>query len=238
MTKQACAWLIGIAALCWVSGPLYAEEQQWCPLCSMNLKMFWKSHNRLHFADGSSTGYCSIHCAAAVFKDRAADIDRWEVVDYDTGRLVNAHSAHFLIGSRIPGTMTAVSKLAFESPDTANKYRQEQGGEIGTFQDALKRALDDHAADKTMILKKVAERAQEGKILAEKHGCYACHGPGGAGRSAPAWTSDAFAQSMNSRVKIKNQIIKGSGKMPGYEGKITENDLHAITLYVWTVRKP
>jgi acid stress-induced BolA-like protein IbaG/YrbA len=41
---------------------------------------------------------------------------------------------------------------------------------------------------------------------------------------------------MDSRVKIKQVILGGTHKMEGYQGKITEKELHAITIYVWTRR--
>lgn len=214
----------------------YAEEQKWCPLCSMNLKMFWKTNHWLTFSDGKKIGYCSIHCASLVYKDKAADIDKWQVVDFDTKKLVDAKKAHFLIGSDLPGTMTAVSKLAFSSLDTAKQYQREHGGQIGTFDDALKKALADLGADKAMIGKKVATMVGIGKKLAGKHGCFTCHGPEKAGSKAIAWNSREFVEKMDSRVKIKKTILNGTHEMKGYEGKIPEKELHAIALFVWAQR--
>jgi len=211
------------------------EEAKWCPLCSMNLKMFWKTNHRLTFADGTKAQTCSIHCAAIFFQKRAAEIDKWEAVDYDTKKFINAKKAHFLIGSDLPGTMTAVSKLAFKSKRTAKKYQKEHGGTIGTFDDALDKALADMGEDKKMIMKKVAKMSQMGMKLAGKHGCYKCHGEGGTGGTASAWNTPEFAKNMDSRVKIK-QAILGPEHKPSYEGKIPEKELHAITLYIWTQR--
>ncbi len=209
------------------------EEEKWCPLCSMNLKVFWKTNHRLTFADGTKAQTCSIHCAAIIYQKRAAEIDKWEAVDYDTQKFINAKKAHFLIGSDLPGTMTGVSKLAFKSEATAKKYQKEHGGAIGTFDDALNKALADMGEDKKMIMERVAKMSQMGKQLAGKHGCYKCHGEGGTGGTAPAWNSPEFAKKMDSRVKIK-QAILGSKHKPAYEGKIPEKELHAITLYIWT----
>ena len=214
-----------------------AEEQKYCPLCSMNLKMFWKTSHWLTFSDGTRTGYCSIHCASIVYKKRASDIDRWEVADYDTKKIINAYKAHFLIGSDLPGTMTPVSKLAFASLDVAKRYQQKNGGKIGTFDDALKRALEGLGEDMAMIKKKVAKMSAMGKKLAGKHGCYKCHGEGGTGGWAPGWNTKEFAKNMDNRVKIKEKILVGTPyKMEGYKGKITEKELHGITIYIWTQR--
>ena len=215
---------------------VHAEEQKYCPLCSMNLKMFWKTNHWLTFSDGTKTGYCSIHCAAIVYKKRLADIDRWEAVDYEMKILIDARSAHFLIGSDLPGTMTPVSKLAFASLDSAKKYQKEHGGTIGTFDDALKCALEGLGEDMAMIRKKVTKMSAMGKKLAGKYGCYKCHGQGGTGGEAIGWGTKEFAKRMDSRVKIKEKILGGTQKMEGYAGKIPEKKLHAITIYIWTQR--
>lgn len=213
-----------------------AEEQKWCPLCSMNLKMFWKTTHWLTFSDGTRTGYCSIHCASIVYQKRAPDIDHWEVADYDTKRLINARSSHFLIGSDLPGTMTPVSKLAFASLDTAKRYQKEHGGTIGTLDDALKRAFEGRGEDMALIKKKVGKMSAMGKKLAGKHGCFKCHGKDGTGGTAIGWDTAEFARKMDSRVKIKEKILGGTHKMDGYQDKITEKELHAITIYLWTQR--
>lgn len=213
-----------------------AEEQKWCPLCSMNLKMFWKTSHWLTSSDGKTTGYCSIHCASKIYQKRPTDIDQWEVADYDMKTLINAHRAYFLIGSDLPGTMTPVSKLAFASHDVAKNYQKEHGGTIGTLDDALQRAIEGRGEDMALIKKKKAKMSAMGKKLAGKHGCFNCHGEGGKGGTASAWNAGDFANRMDTRVKIKQVILGGSHKMEGYQGKITEKELHAITIYVWTQR--
>ncbi len=219
-----------------LSGVVQADEQKWCPLCSMNLKMFWKTTQWLTFSDGTRTGYCSIHCASKVYQKRATDIEHWEVADYDTNKLINAYKAHFLIGSDLPGTMTPVSKLAFASRDVANSYQKEHGGTIGNLDDALQRAIEGRGEDMALIKKKKAKMSAMGKKLAGKHGCYKCHGEGGSGATAIGWNTAEFAERMDSRVKIKEKVLGGGHKMEGYEGKIPEKELHAITIYVWTQR--
>jgi nitrous oxide reductase accessory protein NosL len=236
MKKSVLALICVLASALSLFSMVQADEQKWCPLCSMNLKMYWKTHHRLTFSDGTTTGYCSIHCAALVYKDKAGEIDRWEVVDYDTEKLTDARKARFLIGSDLPGTMTPVSKLAFASPDTAKRYQEKHGGTVGSFEDALRRALEGMGEDMAMIKKKVVQVSATGKDLAGKHGCYQCHGETGSGGKATGWNSPEFAKSMDSRVKIKRAILGGSHKMHGYEGKITEKELHAIAVYIWTQR--
>jgi nitrous oxide reductase accessory protein NosL len=212
------------------------EEPKWCPLCGMNLKMYHQTGNRLTFSDGVKTQTCSIFCAAQIYEKRAAEIDRWEVVDYETKIFIDAKKAHWLIGSDIPGVMTAISKVAFLSVEDVKKYEKKHGGTIGTFDDALNRTLSDMGSDRKMIMTRVAERAKTGKDLAGKEGCYKCHGEEGKRGSASGWNTLGFSKKMDNRVKIKEAITKGGSGMQGYEGKIDEKDLHSITLYIWSLR--
>ncbi len=236
MRKRFIVWsFVFVFGLC-LFGAVHAEEQKWCPLCSMNLKMFWKTSHWLTLSDGKTTGYCSVHCASKIYQERPTDIDRWEVADYDMKTLINAYRAHFLIGSDLPGTMTPVSKLAFASLNVARRYQKEHGGEIGSLNNALTRAIEGRGEDMALIKEKKAKVSAMGKKLAGKHGCTKCHGEGETGDPAPAWNSKEFAEKMDSRVKIKKVILGGSHKMEGYRGKITEKELHAITIYVWTRR--
>jgi hypothetical protein len=236
MRKRLSLWSLALSLVLLPFTNVNAEEQKWCPLCSMNLKMFWKTSHWLTFSDGTRIGYCSIHCASEVYEKRATDIDRWEVADYDTKKLVDAHKAHLLIGSDLSGTMTAISKLAFTSLDVAGKYRKEHGGTIGSFDDALNRALEDRGEDMAMIKKKTVRMVGMGKKLSRKHGCYRCHGEEGTGGAAPGWNTAEFAKRMDSRVKIKEKILAGTHGMEGYEGKTTEKELHGIAIFIWTQR--
>jgi nitrous oxide reductase accessory protein NosL len=212
------------------------EESRWCPLCGMNLKMYHQTSNRLTFSDGTKVQTCSIFCAAQFYEKRPTEIDRWEVVDYEAKKWINAKKAHWLIGSDIPGVMTAVSKIAFSSLEDTQKFLKSHGGTIGTFDDALNRTLSDMGSDRKMIMARVAERTKMGKDLAGKHGCYKCHGEEGKGGSASGWNTPGFSKKMDNRVKIKEAITKGCPGMQGYEGKIDEKDLHSITLYIWSLR--
>jgi nitrous oxide reductase accessory protein NosL len=212
------------------------EEPKWCPLCGMNLKMYHQTNNQLTFFDGTKTQTCSIFCAAQIYEKRAVEIDRWEVMDYSNQIFIDAKKAHWLMGSDVPGVMTALSKIAFASLEDAQKYLKGHGGAIGTFDDALNRTLSDMGLDRKMIMARVAERAKMGKDLAGRHGCYKCHGEEGKSGSASGWNTPEFSKKMSTRIKIKEAITKGVPGMPGYEGSMDEKDLHSITLYIWSVR--
>ena len=212
------------------------EEPRWCPLCGMSLKMYHQTNNRLTLLDGTKVQTCSIFCAAQVYEKKPTEVDRWEVVDYETKGWIDARNAHWLVGSDIPGVMTAISKIAFSKLDGAQKYQKDHGGNLGTFDDALNRTLSDMGSDRKMIMARVAERTKMGKDLAGKEGCYKCHGEEGKGGTASGWNTLGFSKKMDNRVKIKEALTKGGSGMQGYEGKIDEKDLHSITLYIWSLR--
>ena len=228
----AAAFFLGL--FCFTA--LRAAEQVYCPLCSMNLKMFWNTHHSLTFADGTRSGYCSLHCAAQVYQEKAAAIDHWQVTDFHTKALIDARRAHFLIGSKLPGTMTAVSKLAFGSPEECRRYQTEHGGTIGTLDDALRKTLEGLGEDMALIRQKVAMRSAKGRETAGRHGCYGCHGEDGAGGRAVGWQSPEFARRMDSRVKIKDSILSGTHGMEGYRDRLSEDELHSIAVYIWSRR--
>jgi len=212
------------------------EEPRWCPLCGMSLKMYHQTNNRLTLLDGTKVQTCSIFCAAQVYEKRPTEIERWEVVDYEMKGWIDARNAHWLVGSDIPGVMTAISKIAFSKLDGAQKYQKDHGGNLRTFDDALNRTLSDMGSDRKMIMARVAERTKMGKDLAGKEGCYKCHGEEGKGGSASGWNTLKFSKKVDNRVKIKEVITKGVPGMAGYEGKMDDKDLHSITLYVWSLR--
>jgi nitrous oxide reductase accessory protein NosL len=232
--------MVGISILTFVitffSFFIQGEEARWCPLCGMNLKMYHQTSNRLTFSDRTESQTCSIFCAAQIYEKRAAEMDRWEVVDYETKGWIDARKAHWLIGSDIPGVMTAISKVAFLTREDIQRYQKKHGGVIGTFDDALNRTLSDMGSDIKMIMARVAERAKMGKDLAGIFGCYKCHGEEGKGSSVLGWNAPEFSKKMDSRVKIKEAIMKGCPGMAGYEGKMDEKDLHSITLYIGSLR--
>ena len=95
-TKKMIGVLLLVFMLILFSTITWAEEERWCSLCGMNLKMYHQTSNRLTFSDGSKIQTCSIFCAAQIYEKRATEIDRWEVVDYETKRWIDAKKAHWL----------------------------------------------------------------------------------------------------------------------------------------------
>ena len=99
------------------------QTKTWCPVCGMNLKMFYKTNHALELADGSTHQYCSIRCLAVELKDHTDQIAHAQVVDVKSEQFIPVGDAHYVIGSKAPGTMTRESKIAFKSSKRSSDSR-------------------------------------------------------------------------------------------------------------------
>ena len=137
-----------------------------CPYCGMDRKQFHHSRMIVHYADDVADGTCSLHCSAISL---SLNIDRdpkalWvgdNAVEGDTKPLVEVEKASFLVGSKLPGVMTARSKVAYGNADAAKASQAANGGEIVDFDQALLAAYTDMSADVTRIRKSRAERRRK-----------------------------------------------------------------------------
>lgn len=117
-----------------------------CTRCGMDRARFARSRMRVTFADGSSVGHCSLHCAAAELQARAGmGVASIQVGDY--GReghpLIDARTATWVIGGAQRGVMTPVAKWAFSSRADAEAFIARDGGQRATYEEALERARQD-----------------------------------------------------------------------------------------------
>jgi nitrous oxide reductase accessory protein NosL len=78
-----------------------------------------------------------------------------------TKPMVEVDKASYLIGSKLKGTMSMQSKVAFASAEAAKTAQAEQGGEIGSFDDALREAYLGMHGDTMMVRKNRAERRRK-----------------------------------------------------------------------------
>ncbi|MFO8152798.1 nitrous oxide reductase accessory protein NosL [Thioalkalivibrio sp.] len=145
--------------------PLVDELEKYprCPYCGMDRRQWHHSRHLVHYDDGRVDPTCSLHCVAISL---SLNIDRGPKAIYaaDFGSeltprpLVNVDDASYLIGSALPGTMTARSKMAFASAAAAEAAEAAHGGEPGGFDTALTAAYLDMARDTAMIRRRRAER--------------------------------------------------------------------------------
>ncbi|MEA3287533.1 MAG: nitrous oxide reductase accessory protein NosL [Candidatus Marinimicrobia bacterium] len=131
------------------------QAKTWCPICGMNLMLFYKTNHALELADGSTHQYCSIRCLAVDLKDHPDQITHAQVVDVNSERFIAVQDAHYVIDSKVSGTMTRESKLAFGSFEEAKQFSKKHGGRtILGFTEALDLARTQMQADNAMLMKK------------------------------------------------------------------------------------
>jgi nitrous oxide reductase accessory protein NosL len=121
----------------------------------MDREKFAHSRIYIEFDDGSTEGTCSVHCAAidlAVYIDKTAKTI-W-VGDHNSKVLIDAEKAFWVIGGSKMGVMTKRAKWAFDKKEDAEKFKVENGGDLGTFDQAIKAAYEDMYQDTKMIREK------------------------------------------------------------------------------------
>lgn len=126
-----------------------------CAYCGMNLEKFAFSRVVVEYDDGTSTGLCSIRCAAV---DLANNLDKApkaiKVGDYGTRELIDAEKAVWVVGGSKQGVMTRQAKWAFAKKEDADRFAKENGGRLASFDEVMKAAYDDMYQDTKMIREK------------------------------------------------------------------------------------
>ena len=225
--------LMLLCALCLSLG-LYAEEfskvasgepeliqkedsKAWCPVCGMNLKMFYKTSHGVELKDGTTKQYCSIRCLAADYPAIEGKINKIFVTDVKSEKLIDAKSAFYVVGSKVPGTMSMVSKLAFSHEADAKAFASENGGEVVSFDIAFAKAqasLNDDVAE--FVKKKQKGMYPMGEKIYEK-------------------------QCQKESIHIHNfnaiNALKADLKKRALCGDLEEKELQAVSLYLWEVKR-
>jgi len=148
--------------------PLQSDLKKYkiCPYCGMNRTKWNHSRHLVHYDDGLADGTCSIHCLAISL---SLNIDRGPKAIYAPDfsskekikPLIEIDKATYLVGAKLPGTMTTNSKMAFASVDAAKAVQAEKGGEIMDFDGALSQAYVDMGKDTIRIRKRRNERRKK-----------------------------------------------------------------------------
>jgi len=117
------------------------KDKQYCVKCGMDLVRFYKtSHASEH--EGTHYQYCSIHC----LEDHLGDgitLKNPRVVDVGSLKLISVADAHYVVGSKIRGTMSRTSKYAFLNLADAQEFQSKNGGKIMDFNKAREIAQED-----------------------------------------------------------------------------------------------
>ena len=146
LTVFVCLGLV--FGFCSISAEVFAQDDvakhPSCPFCGMDRAKFAHSRVLIEYEDGSTFGACSLHCAAL---DMAVHMDKTPkavlVGDYNTKQLTDAEKATWVIGGNKMGVMTKRAKWAFANKADAEKFVQAEGGQIATFEEAIKASYED-----------------------------------------------------------------------------------------------
>ncbi|GBC61921.1 NosL family protein [Desulfonema ishimotonii] len=144
-----------MALLFLFTGLSFAGEGAACPYCGMEKAKFAHSWVEIDYDNGTSGGFCSLHCAAI---DMALHLDKTpkaiRVGSYKTRNLIDAEKAFWVIGGDRMGVMTTRAKWAFENKDDADAFMKDHGGVPATYENAVKATFEDMYEDIRMIQKK------------------------------------------------------------------------------------
>jgi nitrous oxide reductase accessory protein NosL len=142
------------------------EKYPKCPYCGMDRKQYHHSRMLIQYSDDLADGTCSLHCAAISL---SLNVDRepkalWvgdNAAADEVKPLVEVDKATFLVGSKLPGVMTANSKVAYGTEEAAKAAQAANGGELVKFDQALLAAYADMSKDVARIRKNRAERRRK-----------------------------------------------------------------------------
>jgi len=118
------------------------EHKHSCPECGMRLPMFYKTNHSAK-SNKKVKQYCSIHCLVDDM-NHGAKVSDIKVVDVTTLK-IPVEDATYVVGSDIRGTMSGLSKYAFEGRMSARRFAKKNGGRVMNFEEAYKYALKDFA---------------------------------------------------------------------------------------------
>jgi len=135
-----------------------------CKYCGMDREKFGHSRMLVEYEDGTSLGTCSLHCLAV---ELALHIDKTPkatlVGDYNSKTLIDAEKAFWVIGGNKMGVMTKRAKWAFGKKEDAEKFKAENGGDLVSFEQAIKASYEDMYADTKMIRERRKMRKMQQK---------------------------------------------------------------------------
>jgi nitrous oxide reductase accessory protein NosL len=193
-----------------------ANERFWCPVCGMNLKMFYKTSYIAKLQNSRDRQYCSLRCLVVDMQEYGIDKKSIKVVDAHTQKIIDASSAYFVIGSRVKGTMSKISKLAFASKVDAQNFMKKYGGEIVDFDFALKSAKESLSSDIAMIKNKKTKKIYPmGKKIYNK----------------------LCSKDIELSDYLEINELKADLKLNKLCKSMKEKQLQAVALYLWEVKR-
>ncbi len=143
------------------------KNKMYCPVCGMTLPMFYKT-NHAAKNNGTNKQYCSIVCAVEDAVVNGTKLTDFKVVDNSTLKFIDSKDAYFVVGSKMPGTMSVVSKYAFGTKAAAQKLVAKKGGKIMKFDELYKLVVKSQAKDMAATKKRQAMAIKKGAMMYKK----------------------------------------------------------------------
>jgi len=191
------------------------DVKAYCPVCGMSLKMFYKTSHGVILKDGTMKQYCSMRCLAADWPSIESHVKKIVVTDVKSEKLIDVKSAFYVVGSKVPGTMSMVSKLAFSNEADAKTFAAENGGDVMGFDAAFAKTKAALADDVDAFMKK----KQKGMYpMGEK--IYTAKCP------KDTISLHEFNTIAELKVNLKNTHVCG---------ELNEQELQAVSLYLWEI---
>lgn len=191
------------------------DEKSYCPICGMSLTQYYKTSHGVFLDNGVAKQYCSIRCLAVDFPTIEPHLAKIMVSDVTSEKLIDAQSAFYVIGSKVAGTMSMVSKLAFAKEADAKMFAQENGGEVVNFDKAFIKANSSLSEDIDAFIKK------------KQKGMY------------PIGEKIYHKQCQKEKIHLHNykaiNELKVNLKTLQLCGELEEKELQAISLYLWEI---
>jgi nitrous oxide reductase accessory protein NosL len=118
-----------------ISGLANAADK--CPLCGMNIAGNENTSYEITFADGKKVTYCCPHCGLWVQSEDKKKIKSARARDFMSGEWMDPAKMTFLFNSSaVPAC--SPSWIAFGKEDEAKKFQKGFGGQVFSFENALK----------------------------------------------------------------------------------------------------
>jgi len=199
--------------------PVLVQEgnpKHWCSVCGMKIGMFYKTSHSSQLKDDTKRQYCSIRCLSVDNKNNNIKKTSIQVVDAKSEKYIDVRSATYVVGSKVHGTMSKVSKFAFASKKDALEFQKKYQGKIVDFNGAFNMAQESLEKDIMMVTKKKEKKVYpKGKKLFKK----LC-------KSEIDFSKYKGINHLKADI-VNNKICK----------KLKEKQLQAVSLYLWEVKR-
>jgi len=191
-------------------------EKEWCPVCGMNIKMFYKTSHAAELKNKTPRQYCSMRCLVQDKEEYGIDDSSIRVVDAKSEKLIDARSAFYVLDSDVKGTMSRVSKLAFAKKSDAEEHVKKYKGKIVSFDVAMKAAKESLKSDNTLTQSKKEKKVYAmGKKIYEK----------------------MCSKDIDETNYIEINELKADIKNSKLCKPMDEDKLQALALYLWEVKR-